>query len=392
MTKGIASWKPYLGIVVAGSASFSMSTLFSSMKPVLLTRFVEQAHYSQSLAGLTVAMPFLGGVFSAFAMHVILQRLNYRQAAILFSAGLVICELINSLCFTNPAIVLVCQFISGFSVGALMGVTSRLISQTHDPHRIFGFVDMMCVLLMSFFMAGIGAAVEAKGLAGGFQCALAIAIALSALMFAYRQKGGAALGEETVGRIELSWRPVTIILMGILFITFSGLGFTYMFTIARNLGFTYESAGSQIGIILFFSSFACALGGWCSARFGAAAPLAGAFVSCAIGWWIAIHTTSPLIFLAALVPAVYALQFACPILLALAGSQDKEGHWAAVAAPLVTSGFAWAAIASGVIVDRWGLHSLSSVTLAGMMICGLLLWITVRRPAALPAEAALQQG
>ena len=390
MTHGIATWKPYAGLVIAGSAAFSMSTLFSAMKPVLLTRFVEQAGYSQSLAGLTVAMPFVGGVFSAFVMHLILQRLNYKQAAILFCAGLVICELINGFAFTNPMIVLPCQFISGFSVGALMGVTSRLISQTHDPDRIFGVVDMMCVLLMSFFIAGIGAAVEIKGLAGGFQSALAIAIALSALMFAYRPKSSASLGAESIGKIVLSWRPVTIILMGIFFITFSGLGFTYMFTMARNLGFTYESAGSQIGVILFFSAFACVAGGWASAKFGPAWPLTGAFVSCAIGWWIAIHTMNPLIYLAALVPAVYALQFACPILLALAGAQDKEGHWAAVAAPLVTSGFAWAAIFSGMIVDVWGVHALSTVTLFGMMLCGLMLWTVTRRPTALPAEPVLQ--
>ena len=111
-----------------------------------------------------------------------------------------------------------------------------------------------------------------------------------------------------------------------------------------------------------------------------------------LGWWIAIHTTNPLIFLAALVPAIYALQFACPILLSFAGAQDKEGHWAAVAAPLVTSGFAWAAIASGMIVDVWGLHALSIVTLGGMFLCGAMLWVVTRRPAALPAEPVLQQG
>lgn len=392
MTQGMARWTPYLGIVIAGSASFSMSTLFSSMKPVLLTRFVEQAGFSQSLAGVIVAMPFVGGVFSAFVMPIILRHLNYRQAAILFSLALVVCEAINGIAFTNPGIVLACQFISGFSVGALMGVTSRLISQTHAPDGIFGVVDMMCVLMMSFFIAGIGAAVEARGLAGGFQSALFIAVALSALMFAYQPKTSAALSAETSGKIELSWRPVTIILMGILFITFSGLGFTYMFTMARNLGFTYESAGSQIGVILFFSAFACAVGGWASARFGPVWPLAGAFVSCAAGWWIAGHTTNPLIFLAALAPAIFALQFACPILLAFAGAQDKEGHWASVAAPLVTSGFAWAAIVSGMIVDVWGLHSLSIVTLGGMVLCGAMLWVVTRRPAAAPAGPALQQG
>ena len=47
-------------LLLAGASAFSMSTLFSAMKPVLLTRYVEQAGFSESLAGLVVAMPFVG--------------------------------------------------------------------------------------------------------------------------------------------------------------------------------------------------------------------------------------------------------------------------------------------------------------------------------------------
>ena len=130
-----------------------------------------------------------------------------------------------------------------------------------------------------------------------------------------------------------------MILMGMLFVSSSGLGFAFMFTIALNLGMEYASAGSFIGILLLVSALACQAGGWCSGRFGPLRPLAGAFVTCAAGWYVAINATSQMMFMIALVPAIFSLQFNFPILLALSGSLDKDGQWAAIATPLLTSGF-----------------------------------------------------
>lgn len=78
-------------------------------------------------------------------------------------------------------------------------------------------------------------------------------------------------------------------------------------------------------------------------------------------------------FMIALVPAIFSLQFNFPILLALSGSLDKEGQWAAIATPLLTSGFAWAAIAAGTIVNKWNVDALAIATAIGMSVCLLLL-------------------
>lgn len=50
-----------------------------------------------------------------------------------------------------------------------------------------------------------------------------------------------------------------------------------------------------------------------------------------------------------------------------------SAKWAAIATPLLTSGFAWAAIAAGAIVDRWNVEALAIGTAAGMGVCLLLL-------------------
>lgn len=387
---GLRSWTPYLGLVTAGAAAFSMSTMFSSMKPVLLTRFVEQAEFSPSLAGLAVAAPFVGVACASFLMHVFLHRLTPLRAVAVFGLGLTLLELLNGAAFKTAAIVLAAQFLSGICVGALMGFTSRAIALTDRPDQIFGVVDMIGVLLMSFMIAGFGAAVESQGLMGGFWSAAALSLLLTGLMLAYR--GDRVVGTPAVVRskLQLGLRPVLIIAMGVLFVTFSGLGFTFMFTVAVDLGLGYDRAGSLIGIILFFSAFACPLGGWVSARFGPVWPLMAAFLACALGWFFAINAPSAGVFLASLIPAVCALQFSFPILLALAGAQDSEGEWAAIAAPLITSGFAWAAIAAGLIVEAWSIPALAVATAAGMAVCAsLLAFVAVlsRAPAA-PSVAA----
>ena len=62
--------------------------------------------------------------------------------------------------------------------------------------------------------------------------------------------------------LKIGVRPVAVVLMGMLFVTSSGLGFAYMYTVALDLGMQYASAGSFIGILVLVSAFACQLGGW----------------------------------------------------------------------------------------------------------------------------------
>ena len=364
----------YAGLVIAGASAFSMSTLFSAMKPVLLTRFVEQAGFSESLAGLVVAMPFVGIAAASMLLKYMFSHLGVRQLSIIFGAVLIIGEFVSAFYFQNRVIVLLAQLAGGISVGVLMGATSRVIATTKMPDEIFGFVDMMAVFLMSFMIAGVGFSVSLFGLQGGYLFATGIALLFTMLMLLYREPAETKITEDhPVAPLRITVRPIAVIVMGMLFVTSSGLGFAFMFTIAINLGMDYTSAGSFIGILLMVSALACQAGGWCSGRFGPLRPLAGAFITCALGWYIAINATNQWMFMIALVPAIFSLQFNFPILLALSGSLDKDGQWAAIATPLLTSGFAWAAIAAGAIVDQWSVDALAIGTAIGMATCLLLL-------------------
>lgn len=367
----------YMSLAVAGSAAYAMSTLFSAMKPVLLTRYVEQIALAESVAGLIVAMPFVGIASAALLMRGPLLRMPYWQIVAAFGGTLVLMEALTTYLYAQTLLVLVMQFAGGVSVGVLMGTTSRYIATTQSPGPLFGFVDMMAVFLMSFMVFGVGLSVEQLGLTGGYLFAAVLALLFTGAMFSFRGNPAERHGEQhSPPPLQISLRPLAIVLMGVLFVTFSGLGFAFMFTLARDLGMSYDDAGTYIGILLFLSAFACQLGGWASARFGPEGPLAAAFVTCALGWYAAIHASHPAVYLAALVPAVFSLQFNFPILLALSGTLDRHGQWAAIATPLLTSGFAWAAIVAGQIVSRWQVESLAIATALGMGVCLLLLWIS----------------
>lgn len=367
----------HLGLIIAGAAAYSMSTLFSAMKPVLLTRFVEEVAFSESLSGLIVAMPFVGIAIASLAVKPVTHHISTTVVFACFGLTLVLSEVASMYFFHKPIAILAMQFIGGLAVGILMGATSQLIAISRRPDEIFGFVDMTAVFLMSFMIAAIGKAVGHGGLYTGYMVAGGIATLLALLLFAYRSsKSETDSRLKEVRALEFSVKNVAVVVMGVLFVTCSGLGFAFMFTMAQNLGFSYEKAGSQIGVLLLVSAGACQLGGWSSARFGPLRPLGCAFVTCALGWYLAVNATNTTMYIIALVPAIFSLQFNFPILLALSGSLDKSGQWAGVATPLLTSGFAWAAIAAGIIVQTWGLNALGIATGLGMVLClGLLVLI-----------------
>ena len=367
-------------LLLAGASAFSMSTLFSAMKPVLLTRFVEQAGFGESLAGLIVAMPYVGIALSSLVLNRLLGLMPLRMLIIVFGGLLTVSEFASAYLFDSTPLIIPLQFLAGISVGVLTGGMSRIIATQSLADEMFGFVDMTAVFLMSFMIAGVGAAIGAFGLEGGYLFAAAVSLGYTILMLVYRADDGQS-GDivKFKAPLKMSLRPVSVIFMGMLFVTCSGFGFAFLFTIAIDLGMDYASAGSFIGTLVLVSSLACQLGGWCSGKFGAYRPLAGAYVVCAIGWYIAIHAESQMVFMAALVPAIFSLQFNFPILLALSGSLDEEGQWAAIATPLLMSGFAWAAIAAGAIVTVWGIPALATATAAGLLVC-LFLLIPARPP------------
>ncbi|MCJ2179682.1 MFS transporter [Novosphingobium sp. 2580] len=345
------------------------------MKPVLITRFVEQAHYSSSLAGLAAAMPFVGGIASSVLMPWLFRHVGARSAMVVFATGLALCEACNALIFTMPVLILLGQFLAGICGGVLMGMASRLIAVSDRSEQNFGIVDMVGVLAMSFMIAGFGSAVEWDGLRGGFSAAAGLCALFTMIIQWCRAGLPKPHGPAELDRappFTISWRAGAIIAMGVLFVTFSGLGFAFMITVARNLGMTYDEASSAIGVVLFISASGCLIGGWCAAKFGPKLPLIAAFAVCALGWHTALNASSQWAFLLGLGPAIFALQFCFPVLLTLAGSFDNEGRLAAIAAPIIVSGFAWAAILAGFLVDLRGIGVLSAANAAGMVLCTLL--------------------
>lgn len=149
-------------------------------------------------------------------------------------------------------------------MGVLMGATSRIVASSQTPDQKIGFVNMSGVFLMSFMIAGVGTAVGLYGLQGGYLFAGLAALAFTVLMLPYQ---GPAPTEPDSGfahtPLKPGLRPIAVILMGMLFVTSSGMGFAFMFTIALDLGMEYSSEGSFIGGLVLVSALACQVGGWC---------------------------------------------------------------------------------------------------------------------------------
>jgi len=377
------------GLLLVGAAAFSMSTLFSALKPVLLARLLEETSWSEGFVGLVVAMPFIGIAVASLLYYFRPPRAALRHLAMAYGLLLVLAELLSAKVFHHASWLLPLQFVAGFAVGALMAGTSRLVAVSACPDESFGFIDMLAVTMMSVMVAAVGAAVAASGVRGGYLLAAGLCAAYALLIALFKEPKSLLVHHDHAMPLpQVGLRPIAVISMGVLFVTCSGVGFAFMFTLAADLGLGYDVAGERIGLLLLFSALACQVGGWASGRFGPRYPLLGAFTACAGGWWLAVHANSLGMFFLGLIPAVCALQFTFPILLALAGSLDEHGHWAGIGAPLVTSGFAWAAVLAGVVVQNFSVEALGTTSALGMFLCVLLLWPATAAPAVGPIANA----
>lgn len=382
-------------LLMAGSAALSISTLFSSMKPVLISGLVEQAGYSAPLAGLAAAMPFIGGVAASLLLLRLGPGADNRRLRQL-SAALPVLELGNALWFTHGTALLLGQFAVGLCGGMILGLVSRLIARSARSGETFGMADAVGVLLMSVMLAGVGSAVDLAGVRGGFLVAAFFCTLFALLLHAGLQDASHLENDRDEDALTQSatdrsaWQSLAIIVMGVVFVTFSGLGFAFMITVARQLGLGYKAASSAIGLVLFLSASGCFIGGWTAARFGPRRPLLGAFALCAAGWHVALHAHDLATFFIGLGPAILALQFCFPILLSLAGGADHDGRMAAIGAPVIVSGFAWAAVLAGLIVRHGGIDALSIATDGGMVLCAALLWLGTRRRVLRPVKRPLR--
>ncbi|MDA8962260.1 hypothetical protein N9H37_02790, partial [Congregibacter sp.] len=108
------------GLLLAGAAAFGMSTLFSALKPVLLTRLMEETSWGAAMAGVVVAAPFLGIALSSLLFFLRPPRASLRRLALMFGGTLVFLELLSAYLFEYQLLLLGLQFVAGFCVGALM--------------------------------------------------------------------------------------------------------------------------------------------------------------------------------------------------------------------------------------------------------------------------------
>jgi MFS family permease len=362
-------------LLLAGAAAWSVSTLFSAMKPVLITRYGEELGTPAAWAALVAAVPFLGIAAASPLFGALRIRASVRTLGITVGGLLVLLELASAAVFDHVALVIALQALAGLCCGLLMGATSRVVAVSPEAETAFGIVDMVAVALMSAMIAGTGFAVQQGGLVGAYLFAAATAAVLALLVAQYPETPVLRHHHDSsLPPLVIAPRAVVVVLMGVAFVSFSGLGFAFMFTLALGHGLGYDSAGRSIGVLLLLSASGCLAGGMACARFGPTRPLALAFITCGAGWWLAIHAGSGAAFFAGLVPAIFALQFCFPVLIALAGQLDAHGRWAAIATPAITSGFAWAAILAGLVAGRWGVPALATACAAGMAACLAMLW------------------
>lgn len=370
-------------IIIGGSAAFTLSTLASAMKPVLLIRLIQQAGFNEVMAGLAVGAPFIGMAVASVLVNPLLRVMTSRQLVLLSAIIGVAAHLISASMFQQAAVVFVAQLFSGLAVGVFLGLSSIVIGRQKRADLMFGVVDTVAVFLMSLLIASTAYAVSQLGVSGGYlYAALITALLVPLLWVLIQQHMDIDAIEEQAGEVQLSnvLRGCAVLLMGTIFITSTGLGFAFAFNIAAELDIEFIDFGGTLGLAALFAALGPVVGGFSAVRWGRRKPLLFGIVFATVSWSAFILAPSREIFLFAIFPAMFFMNVCIPMLLGAAAELDGSGAWSAIAAPLYVAGFALSPIIGGFVVSALDLDALATATIIGGIMCVLLQFALNRRP------------
>ena len=172
--------------------------------------------------------------------------------------------------------------------------TVEAICRQHGARRIIKGKSMVTEeSALNDHLTGAGFAVQQGGLAGAYLFAAAVAAMLALLVAQYPETPVLRHHHDrSLPPLVIAPRAVVVVLMGVAFVSFSGLGFAFMFTLALGHGLGYDSAGRSIGLLLLLSASGCLAGGARRALPGNRGPRGSPGQGCGVSVHICPHNAS----------------------------------------------------------------------------------------------------
>lgn len=315
-----------------GLAFLATAGLFYvNIMPAIVEGLIEALGFTNQQAGAVGSANMYGAAFGALAIVFMVRRLNWRLAAALFLATLVILDL-AAIGVSDPTTLTTLRFVHGLVGGMLVGTAFSVIARTEQPDRTFGVL-----LFVQFGLGGLGVMVI-PGLVPTFGTAILflslVAFSLvTALMLPWLPDYAVAdRPPPPLTRREAWSTPLVLTLLAIFLFQAANMGlYAFIIGLGRFYGLEQAFISTTLGAAAWIGLAGAGLVIAVSDRLGYCRPLWLGIGITALGTWALLFSDIPSIWIASNMAIGVTWAFTISYLLGLASRFDSHGQMAAMA-------------------------------------------------------------
>jgi len=359
---------------------------YVNIMPALVNGLIDGLGFTNQQAGAVGSANMYGAAVGALTIVLVIKRLRWKLAAVVFLAGLITIDLL-SMSITDAGTLLIVRFIHGLVGGMLVGTGFAIIARTANIDRTFGVL-----LFVQFGLGGLGV-MFLPGLVPVFGTAILffalIAFSLITLImlpflpnYPIKSKTGQLAGDKSAA-ID---KPNLLLTLLAIF-TFQGANMgLYAFFIVmikhclgKHYGLESDFISLTLGIAAWIGLAGAGLVIIMSTRYGHFKPVVFGTMITALGSAAFVYSDIASVFFIANCLLGITWAFVIAYLLGLAAKFDVSGQMAAL------GGFASKmGLASGPVVAAWLLgedsyQRLIIVAVVILIVSALLAWKPARK-------------
>jgi len=354
---------------------------YVNIMPALVNGLIDGLGFTNQQAGAVGSANMYGAAVGALTIVLVIKRLRWKLAAVVFLAGLITIDLL-SMSITDAGTLLIVRFIHGLVGGMLVGTGFAIIARTANIDRTFGVL-----LFVQFGLGGLGV-MFLPGLVPVFGTAILffalIAFSLITLImlpflpnYPIKSKTGQLAGDKSAA-ID---KPNLLLTLLAIF-TFQGANmglYAFIIGLGKHYGLESDFISLTLGIAAWIGLAGAGLVIIMSTRYGHFKPVVFGTMITALGSAAFVYSDIASVFFIANCLLGITWAFVIAYLLGLAAKFDVSGQMAAL------GGFASKmGLASGPVVAAWLLgedsyQRLIIVAVVILIVSALLAWKPARK-------------
>lgn len=342
------------GMLVRVLVSFvaTAGLFYVNIMPALVDSLVQALNFSNQQAGFVASANVYGAALGALTSIFYVQKVNWRQSAILLLLALILIDCLSMNIF-SPHLLVVVRFIHGIFGGTLVGIGFALIARTFQPDRTFGML-----LVVQFSFGGLGMMLIPPMVNDYGNNVIYWSLILFSLstLFMLIFIPGLTVKKSSVTRSNwrfLLKRPLQLTLISIFLFQAANMGiYAFIVSLGKFNGLNINFISVSLGWAAWVGIVGSILVIWLSTRFGLVKPLMLGIILTILGTWILLYSDNKLVWLIANLGVGVTWAFVMPYLFSLCAQLDESGQVSAMGGFASKLGLASGPVITGFLIGE----------------------------------------